>query len=48
MEPGAGSVLRKTRVRSVRAQGELTPEDGQEYVTRYELDRYLSKINPGE
>ena len=49
-DPNTKHLNRKTRIRSVRPedQGELFKGNGREYVTRFEVSKYLSTVDHGE
>lgn len=49
-DPKSGAISRKTRIRKVRPtdQGELQPDKAGEFVTRFEVDSYLSTVNREE
>jgi predicted ATPase len=49
-DPRSGEIRRKTRIRKVRPvdQGELLPDKSGEFVTKFEVERYLSTVNREE
>jgi predicted ATPase len=45
VDPATHQRGRKTRIRPAQDQGELQPDSGTEFVSTFEVDRYLSSVN---
>lgn len=45
VNPEEDKISRKTRIRPVKLQGELLPEENREYVGRVEVERYLHSVD---
>jgi predicted ATPase len=45
VNPEVDKISRKTRIRPVKLQGELLPEENREYVSMVEVERYLHSVD---